>query len=501
MEKRKTTLSIIGTKVPEPPSEGRWFTVFGDADDHLRLTTLLAEELGAPGDDATAQCLAPKSSWSQRREALRGLLSKCRPRAADQFVAVIEDPDLLFSEITPEIAWDDRGFTKERNDLFRLLLNAAEMGGWVFLRTVPHKAASIQFEGVGEEKAEPTEGAAEKYADALACLSPSIRPLCQALEKSGRISEARAAQVIQAAKEDPDLEIIATAYDALAPSVRAVAKRLSLVRPAQMLNGSLGLFCLVHGEPDPEKRQQLPRSAIDALRKAAFLQAGPTPNTLRMPSPVRRFLHQRASWAWPTGIQEAHHWLAKRAWHLSSQGNAESTEDLVETHFHAIAAGDADLACATAKYYGADLRELAYQRSRKGNYDEAARLYKKIIDTFDGQDAYAWEYYAYNLARACGKTLTSSEAETIEDAYKRAADLAQPNPLFLGRYVGFKARLGKDVSEEAVASLRSYQAAHDPVAMSFFGKAVLEGLKAARKDALAKSLMKRWPAIGSYKAP
>jgi tetratricopeptide (TPR) repeat protein len=465
---------------------------FGDPDDHLRLTAILASHLGGgDADRDAAVCLGPRSPWRARRDALGEILARHRPKRAGDVVAGVVDPDMLYAgSVPPEVAWDDRSFVRDRNELFRVLVQAAERGGWVFLRTAPRKDASLELEGVGLAETEPLQSPGpNQYTDALAGLAPSTRPICRWLVQEGALTAKRAAATIQGLGPAADEEIIATAYDRLARSARDAVKRLSLVRPAQAVNGALGRFAVVEREPSA---RQVSRAAVKSLCDAGFLQPGVAPSTLRVPVLVRQFLAARARWSLTEPWEAEHRWLAQAA--------GESAEEATEAHFHAIHSGDAQLAVETARYYGSDLRALAYRLScDEERFAEAAQIYKRVVEDFDANDAYAWEYYAFNLVRARDKAksgFSASDIHEISDAYRRAVSLAQQNPLYHGRYLGFRARIGDDVREEVVEALRRYQTAHGSAATSFFGDQVLKGLRAGGKRSLTAELLKRWPAIG-----
>lgn len=484
MVERTRSISVLGTRAPaERP--GLWVAAFGEADDHLRMTALLAKALGA---GSNSPCLDPRSTWTARRDALREVIAQHRPDESG-WVAGVVDPDLLFQrDLPPAVAWDDRSFAKERNELFRLLAQAAEQGGWQFLRTTSSAGAGIELEGLTEQ-AEPTPDTVQnpKYSDAVATLTPAVRPICRALVERGVLTTARAAATITSAASSAEAAIIAAAYDHLPRSAREAARRLSCLRPAQPVNGVLGPYVVVDTAAGSG---QVLRGALEALRSVAFLQPSVGESALRMPFEVRLFLQQRASWPGGGSLDE-HRWLARQ---LSAP--AAPPEQLVEAHHHAIAAAEEDMAVETARYYGTDLRELAYSLSAARDFTAAARLYERIVTEFDEKDAYAWEYLAFNLARAKGAGATELQRRAIEDAYQRASELAPSNPLYRGRLLGYQARLGRDVRAAVERALHLW--ARDRTALSFFGKPVLEGLRAGRKQSLANELRKRWPAMDSY---
>src|SRR5690606_22443214 len=76
----------------------------------------------------------------------------------------------------------------------------------------------------------------------------------------------------------------------------------------------------------------------------------------------------------------------------------------------------------------------------------AARIYEVIVKQFDAEDAFAWEYLGYNLARGHEDAITPELSTRILNAYQRAVQLKPHNPLYAGRLLGFEAQIGKDVS-------------------------------------------------------
>ena len=123
--------------------------------------------------------------------------------------------------------------------------------------------------------------------------------------------------------------------------------------------------------------------------------------------------------------------------------------------------------------------------SQEKLFSEAAAVYQMIVDEFDPEDDYAWEYLGYNLARAIdirikkgGAPTTPAERERILKAYLTAAIKARTNPLYEGRLLGFRAELGEQVRAEFNERMRWYRDTSKlkHTAMGYFAKAVLDGL-------------------------
>jgi len=194
--------------------------------------------------------------------------------------------------------------------------------------------------------------------------------------------------------------------------------------------------------------------AVRILEECGFLQPGPAPNghkALRMPRAVRARLLPLAKLDDPDLLEWQHQaWGAKPFEDLS-------LDEQLETHFHAVQGGKLADALRTGRYYATDLRALAFRRSREERYLEAAELYRKIVEEFDPKDAHAWEYFGFNLALASGpEPLSEDRAAEIRDAYAKAVEYDRQNPLYHGRLLGFRARLGEDVRAEVQREMKRY---------------------------------------------
>lgn len=516
------------------PSGVPTFVAFGEPDDHLRLSALIAHELGERTGkrDEVAACLTPKATWADRRNTLKRLIGRVQPKTPRGIVAVIVDLDALLPDDDDDAAnrWDDWDFRAQRRQLFELLIDAIGENGWMAIRPRPRiavnqkfpedmiKLAKSAYNGVLRNKynGEPLGKVAQRIGSAYVPLldwllgqkrGPSFEDLEDILEV-GRVSGLQRHLVMQIC-------------DMLPPLALEAAIVISAVRGPQQLNGSLGPFSLLAtNEASAETRaieesawrlgawRTPARSQVDLLHQCGFLQSAPWvgPDYVYMPNVIRRHLQGLGWLATPERQEERHGWLANG----ESRMNAGGIGSELEMHFHAVRGHDLERAKATSRYYGADLRELAFHRSRRAAekrrpeeagalYREAADIYKLIIDDFDSDDAYAHEYLGYNLARAVeldvgmGKPMGEEIRARILDAYRFAAEKEPNNPLFEGRWLGFRAQCGEDVRDVFEAKLEGYRKNVSDVAAGYFAEAVLHGWsRNSNRRALAEELRQKW---------
>src|SRR5690606_11412172 len=127
--------------------------------------------------------------------------------------------------------------------------------------------------------------------------------------------------------------------------------------------------------------------------------------------------------------------------------------------------------------------------SRERKYAEASEVYERIIGV-DPQDAYAHEYLGYNLVRAGDDV---SRCRRALEAYKRAVELETNNPLYRGRLLGLRAMLGEHVEDEISEGINEF--IDSPIAVGWFVKPVLEGLKRGSRWEGCAELIRRWRAL------
>lgn len=238
---------------------------------------------------------------------------------------------------------------------------------------------------------------------------------------------------------------------------------------------------------------------VKRLREAGFLLCSGT--TCEMPAVIRRQWYARSRADRTEAEISADH--ARICDHI----RAASIEEEIEAHHHAVQSGDLERAKQTAKYYGADLRSLAYQLGRRAALQNdqamflrAAEVYRTVVREFDAQDAYSWEYYALNLARAHAAD-AEGIGDEVEAAYQRAHALAPHNPLFHGRLVGFQITRSLYDRNAVERSLTRYRMAQGSSAVSYFGQAVINGLRLAGNAAEASALARAWKIVPRERRP
>lgn len=435
-------------------------TALGETDDHLRLAVLLgraASDRGDTSEDALGCIEAP--SWLEKFDHLRRLLDT---PSLDGLA--FHDLDALWPGYVPETQrWDDRAFRRERSAVFELIRDAAPRRRWRLTRPVPRAP-----------RLSPAEAPAALRADdmgSLASIVPEIRPLARNLIEAGIIDGFGLEDLVEAAGDldlDPSESLIAYADERLTTSARDCALRLSLLRVEEPWNGVIGPYPIPAetSEGDDMPLHALERRAVEQLVALGLLHVAH--DRARMPRLVRQFYVRRAQTTGDIDARSEHRWLATR--------RGTEPGELIERHHHAIEADDLDLAIETAEFYINDLRRLATRLGRRrgpGDVRRAARLFARITRK-DHHDAYAWEYYGYNLAQL------DPETEVIERAYRQACALEPDNPLYRGRLVGWIGRQGGDVVDETIHRI-SAEYGTTSIAASWFAFQVLSALERARR--------------------
>lgn len=462
---------------------------YGEGDDAARLTVQLAKQLQQVDPDAASRCLAPRASWRERQEALSTLLRKRAASSSDVYAAIVD-----FDALAPrprEREWDERPMLDRRQRFYERLCSAIDDGGWVITRPELSRQVSNDLGKLGVELAEPESSPASP--SPLDALSPESRPIAHWLLKAGHLVERDLWHVLQQV-ENVDAHLIGIAYDALDPQTREVARLLTVRRSPAQKNGRLDPFKL----GSMLGPRELPRDAVDELTKVGFLQADDSqhPASLRVPRRIRSMLSAYAAFEKDK----------RRAVHaaIASEGFEHRPIDVqAEIHHHAVRAGDVERAKSTARYYGDELRELATQLSRESKeFDDAATLFRHIVEHFDATDAYAWEYLGYNLARWDRSTGNRGRHQAeILDAYRKALQHARSNPLYHGRELGYKAELGFDIRGEFDRYIAEYYRLFDESGVSRFVEPVLDGLHRGKFDEEIKRILTQWRALLERTAP
>ena len=483
---------ITGTQIPDLQGVPV-FVAHGEPDDHLRLTVLLAHALGGQAgrgqvSDAIETCKRPQAPWRERRDALAYLFQKrAPPPDGTRCHAVIVDIDALDpGPLRGDTLWDDRHFCRQRAELLDVVLEGMSHGGFVVVRSRPSTEVSLKLERLQGEESDSSEVAADPLLDALLdVVSPECRPVLLWIVNSNVLRVSDVGQALEAGERGGfETFVIGVAYEAIPSYARRAAKRLSALRGLQPRNGRLGPISLhleghggtslVPGTGAPTALRSdaitLDARAVHHLERCGFLQPGPMYDghaSLRMPRAVRSYLSSLAALSMPDVIEHQH-----RTWGSAPLDHLPLAEQL-EVHHHAVHGGVLEDALTTARYYESDLRTLAFRLSQDGRHAESAEIYRRLKGADPG-DAYAWEYFAWNLALAAGRELSAERVTEIDGAFKKAYELDRKNPLYHGRFLGFRAQAKIDVTAEFHKGMKKYltEYADQPEAISYFAEPV-----------------------------
>jgi hypothetical protein len=497
------------------------FIAFGEPDDHLRLSVLIADALGRVSGKLHEEaefCMRPKSTWAERKSALEQVMVKARPGQAQRFVAVIVDLDALLPERRePQNRWDDWDFAAQRRQLFDLLCDAIERRTFCAIRPRPRTDVNDRLpEKFVKEATTSYRRKVERRYDGRPVFKLARRmgseylPMLDWLLNEKRWLAVEDAEAIVEAGRAVALQrhLLISTTEILPSKTLDAAIAISALRGPQRFNGFLGPFELVSDRRIAEEK--LCRADVELLRKCGFLQpaAWVGSDYVYMPNVIRRHLQGLGFIGAPKEQRARHSWLSNPAIDGESQLPLH-----LEMHFHAVRGGDLKRAKETSRYYGADLRELAYQRSmlaaeeskhteRLGAaatlFREAADIYEQIINDFDSDDAYAHEYLGYNLARAAeleqrtGNPRGGDVNARILKAYEFAVKKEANNPLFDGRWLGFRAEMGADVRVEFESKIDAYLKNVSDSAAGYFAEAVFHGLDRAGNKQVRNDFRKKW---------
>lgn len=461
---------------------------YGEQDDHLRLTVLLATFLGDRVDPELREtCTRRDTPWKRRCQALKDLLGEAQAKSEGMMVRLI-DPDALdMGELTLQARWQDTIFKRERSQLFSVLLDSFTDGGWELVRPEPRALTTGKLDerdcaAVAPPPPRTGMSADEERLEAVAetVLLPAVRPLADGLVANGHLRARDMARLIEAASSPSAANdvVLLFAYDVLSMDAIETGKRLSVLRGPQRWNGGAGPFELSDEEDGWTRRiDTVYWEAVDELIQGGWLEVRTGPEGGRrfaMANTIRCFLRQHAAMTEPQRVREEHELLARRP--------LGSLEENVEIHYHAVESGDDSLARSTARYYGSDLRRIAYSLSTRkdptrSDFERAAGLYRTIVREFDAGDAYAWEYLGYNLAMQYRDApLPADVAQEISEAYANASKHDPTNPLYKGREIGFQARLGRRVDGELSQWLKVFRRTGGEEGLVIFAQRVLDGM-------------------------
>jgi tetratricopeptide (TPR) repeat protein len=452
---------------------------FGDPDDHLRLSTLIADVLAqAASTEAKLRGEARKltddrgpRSWRDRRDDFIKVAGEMPAGTL-----VLRDPDAFAETYTFDRTadWDDVTLCRERGEFFNSLLVPIASGAIALERTAPDPrfserlagARSIQEEAARVDPKDP-------YASSI---GPDARGALNWLLKKAHLSQDAVDELIEGGVgPELDKHLVLVTYDHLPTATRVTAYRLAVLRGEQALNGVIGPFRV---QPQ-NAADAVAKVQVDALVECGFLRRVSTDGRVRMPRIVRDVVLARADAEDPDSVAKDHQFTFAQ---LAQRPQQTLIACMIERHHHAVRGLLIDEAVNTAKFYATDLRELATRLSIKEQWAKAAEVYLKIAE-LDPMDAYAWEYRGYNLLRSDEK----KNVDAVLKAYGKAFKIDSTNPLYHGRWLGFRGRIGQDIRAEFQRGIELYMSTWR--GMDRFASEVLKGLKRGRKNLLARQLI------------
>lgn len=478
--------------VPATPGTVRTVRAYGEPDDPLRLVVVLADHLRSllpDGADAAEECLNRRAAWRTRLGALRELFAEAK--RLDAPYAALVDPDALAP--IPRPGWEDRTAHRMREDIRKAILAAIDAGGWLVAQPNPTTVVSEELDQIDIEP----EDLSSKMEPELAFFPPDVQPVARWLVSSHRLPRERLNDILEDTK-DPGQHILRIAYDALPEGARETGRRLHVTRAPNARNGSLGPF---QWSADPTHPLEVSERDVDVLEAANILSRDDEhhPSHRAMTRRVRELFAVHAAALEADIVRGLHQALAKDA-----SFEERTAEEQIEIHHHAARAGDLKRVRETALYFGFELRALATHLSRvQHDYEAAAALFKDLLDQYDRTDAYAWEYLGYNLALADKKAKSPGRRATqILESYREAHTLDKKNPLYHGRYLGYRAELGHHVIEEVNFAMTKYAERSDAGDfISWFVMPVLDGLYRGGRHIERKKILDDWDALLSWSAP
>lgn len=461
---------------------------FGDPDDHLRLSTLIA-------DVVTKAEVVMKSLDPVAAAALRGVARRLtddrgprswRDRRTDftdvtrlmpSGMIILRDPDAFAETYTFDGSadWDDATLHRERSEFFECLMEPIARGAIELERTAPDPRFSKRLASASVSATDAHVDPADPYASLV---SPDVRGALGWLLQEKHLEEDAVDELIEGGVgPELDRHFLLVTYDHLPLAMRMAAYRLAVLRGEQALNGAIGPFA-VQTKP---AAAAVTRAQVEGLLSCGFLRRTMDDGRVRMPRVVRDVVLGRADAENPDSVAKDHQ-LAFA--HLGQLDDPSPIDCMIERHHHAVHGLLIDEAIATAKFYATDLRELAIRLSRKEQWDAAATVYRAIVK-LDPADAYAWEYLGYNLVRPQSQPQPKKHVEEILKAYEMAHEIEPTNPLYHGRLLGFRGRIGQDIRAEFKHWIRNYTWN----GVDRFASEVLKGLRRGKRDRTARQLI------------
>lgn len=459
---------------------------FGEPDDHLRLSTLIADVVTTsevvtktldPAAAATLRGVARRltddrgpRSWRDRRTDFADVA-----RLMPSGTVGMRDPDAFAETYTFDDSadWDDETLCRERGEFFETLMAPIARGAIELERTSPDPRFSKRLAGAAVSVKDAQADPADPYASLV---GPDARGALGWLIREEHLAEDAVDELIEDGVGPAlDRHLLLVTYDHLRPAARAAAYRLAVLRGEQALNGAIGPFA-VQAKP---AAAAVTRAQVGDLLACGFLRRTTPDGRVRMPRIVRDVVLARADAEDPDAVVEDH----KLAFaHLEQLDEPSQIASMIECHHHAVHGLLVKQAIATARFYATDLRELAILLSRREQWNDAAAVYREIVE-LDPADAYAWEYLGYNLVRA--QRQSKKSIDEILKAYEMAHAIEPANPLYHGRLLGFRGRIGQDVRAEFEHWIDIYTWN----GVDRFASEVLKGLRRGNHDPAARQLI------------
>ncbi|MFT3774831.1 MAG: hypothetical protein QM820_56505 [Minicystis sp.] len=479
--------------VPATANDVRTVRAYGEPDDPVRILVILADHLRTrlpERRDAVDTCLDRRAAWRTRVGALRELLAAMK--GFDAPYAALVDPDALAPASRP--GWEDRTAHRMREDIRKAIFDSIDAGGWLVAQPQPTALVSEELDQIDLEPEKPTGEVEPEFA----IFPPDVQMLARWLVTTRRLPREALEDIVEDAK-DPGQHILRIAYDALPEGAREAGRRLHVTRVPSARNGMLGPFRWA--DTTPSGPLEVAARDVDVLEAAFILRADDArhPGDRLMARRVRKLFATHAAALESDLIQGLHQVLAKDA-----DFERRTAEEQIEIHHHAARAGDLKRVRETALYFGFELRTLATQVSRvHQDYELAASLFHDLVEEYDKTDAYAWEYLGFNLALADKKSKkVGQRASRILEAYGKAHALDKKNPLYHGRYLGYRAERGYPVMDEVNAAMAKYAERSDAGDfVSWFAMPVLDSLFRGGRHADRKQILDAWGTLLEWSAP
>ncbi|MEZ4239257.1 MAG: hypothetical protein R3F59_24505 [Myxococcota bacterium] len=486
--------------------------LYGDSDDHVRAAADLARQaVSTPAEGDLASCLDPRTPWADRAEALRaGLPALPGP-------VEVRDPDALLSSPaldagdTDSPTWDDHLDQRPRRIFLDVLLDVvARCPSWTLVRTSrdPRLSEPLRDRQIRANIAEPGQSINDLQLS-LNQVDPVCVPIARALVHDEVLSVQAVRRMVDAGGPAAGLDLVAVAVDTVLPRQRTLLRRLASLRDEQDVNGVVGPFSWA---PSTGDHAVEPADFDRLVRRGLVVRVG---SRWRVPRQVREQVELQARALDADGTRALHGWLAR--WRPESSP---------ERHHHAVNAEDLDLAAATLPGYASHIKWLGYTWSRRAAvltmperqrlFLQAAEAYRTVV-RHDVEDAYAWEYLGYNLARAWevvregdgagdgfgwgsgagagsgagwgdgsgyggGGWDAGPHAAEIERAFTTACNLDPDNPLYRGRWLAWTHR--PDLVPKFGQWLATFDQLSGESGIRWFADPVLRGLL-RRRDRFA----------------